>query len=119
MRSSRRVRREFFQIESELSRDEALADSFASVRWPDSRTGPPRSSVLGDFVLRPATFWRAWLATIVLQSGNAASCAIAAATQQTMLIVMVLLTLPLTLTPLIAWSHAHPTADNYRFAKRP
>jgi len=90
MPSSRRVRRECAQIEFELSRDEQFTELFASAGWPDPRSGQLSSPHWSDLFLRPATFWRAWLTTIVLQFGIAVSCDIASTSQQPILVVMVL-----------------------------
>jgi len=112
MPSSRRVRRECAQIEFELSRDEQFTELFASAGWPDPRSGQLSSPHWSDLFLRPATFWRAWLTTIVLQFGIAVSCDIASTSQQPILVVMVLLTFPITLMPLVTWSRAHPAAED-------
>ena len=101
MRSNRHQRRQLLQIEEELSQDDQLLDAFSSASW----SGRERPSCF-DLIARPTSLWRAWLATIVLQLGVAAGCGVGAATQQVILVVIVLAMFPLALTPLVAWSRA-------------
>jgi len=114
MPSSRRVKRELAQIEFELSRDEQFAKLFTSVGWPNVGSGQLASPQWSALFLRPATFGRACLTTILLQLGIAASCDIASASRQPIVVVMLLLTFPVTLMPLITWSRAHPAAEGSR-----
>ncbi len=108
MRSHRHVRRQLLQIEESLSQDRQLLDAFSSASWPDRRRATPWYDLIGH----PTSFWRAWLATIALQAGVAAGCAAAASTQQVILVVTVLATFPLSLTPLVAWSRAHTEPED-------
>lgn len=112
MRAKRRDRRVLAEIEAELSRDDGLQQSFQETSWSDDQR-QSGTTLLAGLVLNPTSFWQAWVVSIVLQLGVVAGCALAAATRQVLLVILVLIAYPFALTPLVMWSKLHQEPEDH------
>lgn len=112
MRAKRRERRALAEIEIELSRDDELRQLFHATRWPDDTPGRSHlESWLHNAIFQPYDALSALATSVALQLCIAAGCAFASSTGQVLLVALVLLAYPFTLTPLVAWSRLRPRSE--------